>query len=104
MADMWRNRAKPTPLAFDGIKSGTFAVEHKHASGALQVNGGSSRQPADGALVNSDTAGGSAATEKMLDDTSSVTPSKAASASAGLKDQRALTLQDNLELFVSRYV
>lgn len=101
MADMWRNRAKPTPLDFDGIKNGTFAIDHIHAGGALQVNGGSSRQPADAALVNGATAGGSTATEKMLVDPSSSSASSSKS-STGLKDQRSLTLQDSLELFVER--
>ncbi|EKM53222.1 uncharacterized protein PHACADRAFT_175614 [Phanerochaete carnosa HHB-10118-sp] len=101
MADMWRTRAKPTPLDFNGIKNGTFCIAHKRTGGALQVNGGSSKQPADGALVNGDTAGGSAATERMLDGTPSASGLKAGWGSAGLKDQRALTLQDNLGLFVS---
>ncbi|GJE92396.1 ubiquitin-activating enzyme E1-like protein [Phanerochaete sordida] len=100
MADMWRNRAKPTPLEYDGIKSGSFSIDHKHTGGAFQVNGGSSRQPADGALVNGDTAGGSAATEQMLDGAASTNGSNAAS-SSGLKDQRTLTLRDSLELFVA---
>ena len=101
MADMWRNRAKPTPLVFDGIKDGSFSLEHKSVGGALQVNGGSSRQPADAAVMNGATVGGSAATEMMLD-----TPSSSSASSSkvgtGLKDQRALTLQDNLHIFIER--
>jgi ubiquitin-like 1-activating enzyme E1 B len=102
MADMWRNRPKPTPLDYNGIKAGIFTIEHKHTGGALQVNGGSSLQPADGALVNGATASGSASIEMMLDDTPAASTSKAATTAQGLKDQRALTLQDNLELFISR--
>ena len=98
MEDMWRTRAKPTPLEFDGIKNGTFTIEHKPAGGAPQANGSSSKLHADGAVVNGSTAGGSAATEKILENGSSA----ASTSKAGLKDQRALTLQDNLELFVER--
>lgn len=82
MADMWRSREKPTPLDFDAIVDGNFVVKGptKNASSSLnskgQLNG-----HANGDAV------------KLA----------SSSKNSGLKDQRALTLQDNLALFVSRY-
>ena len=104
MEDMWRNRAKPTPLDYDGIKAGTFVIEHKRAGGVFQVNGGSSKQPSDGVAANGSAASGSAVTEKMLVDSPAASSSKTTTSARGLKDQRALTLQDNLDLFISRYM
>lgn len=94
MADMWRSRAKPTPLDFDGIKNGTFTLDQRQPNGA-HTNGSS-----NGAASNGSNGSGSAATEKLLGAQASNTASTSA---AGLKDQRSLTLQDNLELFVERY-
>lgn len=91
MADMWRSRAKPTPLDFDGIKNGTFTLDQRQPNGA-HTNGSS-----NGAASNGWNGSGSAATEKLLGAQASNTASTSA---AGLKDQRSLTLQDNLELFV----
>lgn len=79
MADMWKMRAPPIPLSFEGIKTGSFIIRGKPAN-ATTSNG-------TAAPVNSQN-GNDASTS---------------TAGAGLKDQKALNLQDNLELFVSRY-
>ncbi|KAI0827190.1 hypothetical protein BC628DRAFT_1371359 [Trametes gibbosa] len=89
MADMWRSRAPPVPLDFDAIRAGTFVLSRPSQNGSVepQINGAS----------------GSSATEKQLNGKVSA-PSTSANATAGaakLKDQRALSLQDNLEMFVS---
>ena len=84
MEDMWKTREKPTALDFDGIKDGAFTIAKK-----------GSPISADGVITNG--AGGSAAVEKQLNGGAS-----AATSSATLKDQRALTLQDNLQLFITR--
>ncbi|KAI0634914.1 hypothetical protein C8Q77DRAFT_1104728 [Trametes polyzona] len=83
MADMWRTRAPPVPLDFDAIQAGTFVLSRPSQNGASasQMNGSV----------------GSSATEKQLNG-SGAAPS---ANGAKLKDQRALSLQDNLELFVS---
>ncbi|KAM5541730.1 hypothetical protein V8D89_004459 [Ganoderma adspersum] len=89
MADMWRSRAPPTPLDFDGIRDGSFTISkpqpltngvHPNGNGAAAktVNGNGDAKPS----------GRAATTEEQLN-------------GAGLKDQRALSLQDNLELFVA---
>ncbi|KAF9653547.1 hypothetical protein BDM02DRAFT_3107460 [Thelephora ganbajun] len=77
MADMWKMRAPPVSLSFEGIKNGSFVLRGKPAN-ATMPNG-----PV--AAVNGQN-GHDASTS---------------STGAGLKDQKALTLQDNLELFIS---
>ncbi|KAK7062646.1 E1 ubiquitin-activating protein uba2 [Paramarasmius palmivorus] len=73
MSDMWRARTPPTPLDFDAILQGTFALPTPSSSAAASTNG----------QVNGKSNGAET------------------SANAGLKDQRALTLKDNLSLFIS---
>ncbi len=77
MSDMWRSRTPPGPLDFDGIMDGTFSLRQN----APPTNGQSNGQP----VVN-----GSAPTN--------------GSTPAAIKDQRALSLKDNVSLFVSRSV
>jgi len=86
MADMWRSRAPPTPLDFEGIRNGAFALNKKayvedttaqRSSKAVTMDNGSTSVP------NGSSANGNGAS------------------TAGLKDQRALSLKDNLDLFVS---
>ena len=93
MADMWKARAPPTPLEFDAIQAGTFKLKKD----TNQSNGTSDQ---NGTAKNGSTpvASGSAATEKILNGSQAATTSK-----SGLKDQRELSLQDSLELFVARY-
>ena len=96
MADMWRSRAPPTPLDFDQIRAGEFALPSAKLQAQPQPNGvvhANGKGGADGGIVT-----GSAATEKQLNGQS---PTVATGGGAGLKDQRALSLQDNLELFVA---
>ncbi|KAI0339312.1 hypothetical protein BDW22DRAFT_1409173 [Trametopsis cervina] len=88
MEDMWRSRAKPTPLDFDGILNDTFTLPQKSA----QSNGVPSHSEVNGAAAGSSKGG--ANPNKSVNGSSS-------SSTAGLKDQRALTLRDNLELFIS---
>ncbi|KAI0368576.1 hypothetical protein BV20DRAFT_969185 [Pilatotrama ljubarskyi] len=98
MADMWRSRAPPVPLDFDAIRAGTFVLNRPSQNGSATPT--AQAQTIGGAK-------GSSATEKQLNGTgngassSTTTAATAAAGSAGLKDQRALSLQDNLELFVS---
>ena len=99
MADMWRSRAPPIPLEFDKILEGSFPLISPQQNG-LRPNG-SSNGNARAAARERETVGTGKAEVKV----NGTAPVSAPSASgSGLKDQRALTLQDNLELFVSRYV
>jgi ubiquitin-like 1-activating enzyme E1 B len=79
MADMWKSRAPPTPLDYDTILDGTFQPSRAHAS-AISSNGSTSKSGANGAAA------------------------QATTSASTLKDQRALSLKDNLELFISRYL
>ncbi|KAH7890333.1 hypothetical protein F5I97DRAFT_14031 [Phlebopus sp. FC_14] len=76
MSDMWKSRAAPTPLDFDTIKDGTFVIKEptKRTTNLNKLANGHVKSNAD--------------------------PSTSANANGGLKDQRALSLQDNLALFV----
>ena len=94
MADMWRSREPPTPLDFDGIRSGTFEVKKPQ-----QPNGTAPTVNGTHANGSATKVTGSAATERLLNGTPS-----GSSSSSSLKDQRSLSLHDNLELFVSRCV
>lgn len=76
MSDMWRSRAPPTALVYDEIKAGSFVLRDRNATLAPNSHGGDSNQ--------------------------AVTNGTAASSGGGLKDQRTLTLQETLALFVSR--
>lgn len=83
MADMWRSRAAPMPLDFDAIENGTFVLkEPTRSSGG--ISGSSSGKP----LVNG----------HVIANGATSTPH---GTNVGLKDQRALSLQDNLSLFVA---
>ena len=79
MADMWRSREKPTPLDFDAIVDRSFVVKESTKNASFSNSKGQVNGHANGRSASSSSANG------------------------GLKDQRALTLQDNLTLFVSRY-
>ena len=79
MTDMWKTRAPPVPLLFEGIKNGTFILRGKPAATITS----------DGTATPANSRNGHSTS------TSATGP--------GLKDQKTLTLQDNLELFISRY-
>ena len=80
MEDMWRYRAKPVPLDFDALAAGTFVLRDDPAAAATGNSNSNGNRQAKGAGG----AGGAGA--------------------GGLKDQRALSLRDNWELFVARSV
>ncbi|KAJ8592554.1 hypothetical protein M405DRAFT_787349 [Rhizopogon salebrosus TDB-379] len=88
MSDMWRSRATPTPLDFHAIQEGRFVIQRPSNSSANTGNGPVIRsQPANG-------------------HTNGNVPSPSSSSSSlngvsGLKDQRALSLHDTLDLFIS---
>ncbi|KLO06151.1 hypothetical protein SCHPADRAFT_1002503 [Schizopora paradoxa] len=79
MADMWAHRAPPTPLDFDKIADGSFVLPGATGSKAqsAQTNG------------------------KHVNGNGSQTSAPEASSSSSLKDQKELSLQESLVLFVS---
>ncbi|KAG7095068.1 hypothetical protein E1B28_005858 [Marasmius oreades] len=82
MSDMWRTRTPPTPLDFDAILEGTPVFDHQKETRDTPLNGQNQANPngqLNGQLPNR--------TEQP--------------ANASLKDQRTLSLKDNLMLFVS---
>jgi ubiquitin-like 1-activating enzyme E1 B len=94
MSDMWRSRSPPVPLDYDGIMDGTFVlrsdVPESSNNGSIASGSGSNSTPVE-SKVNGHVDGlpnGIVGVE----------------AANGLKDQRALTLRDNLSLFVARCV
>ncbi|TFK50549.1 hypothetical protein OE88DRAFT_1713030 [Heliocybe sulcata] len=78
MSDMWRSRAPPVPLDFDAVKKGTFVLRGISATGP--ATNGSAKGNSNGHAATNGQSGASG---------------------SGLKDQRALSLQENLALFVS---
>ena len=87
MADMWRSRAPPTPLDFDSIMDGSFDLKGVPSLTVNAVASGSGSDPSSSfAKLNNG----------QLNGNGNIPFGE------GLKDQRALTLKDNLELFVSR--
>ena len=103
MEDMWRFRDKPVPLDFDLIQNDQFIL---HGQTVNTVD--PSPTPTDGILhpVNGDSSvdmrlNGSIANRKSSS-ASSTPKGSAAKSSHGLKDQRSLSLRENLALFVSR--
>ena len=102
MEDMWRFRDKPVPLDFDLIQSDQFTLRGQVANGANPPTDGNLR-PANGDSGVNGRLNGSVTSH----DGSSATPTSkgpTAKPGHGLKDQRSLTLRENLTLFVSRLV
>ena len=92
MSDMWRARAPPVPLDFDAILDGSFVLRPEEppsaATGPSNGKTNGVAKPANAVASGS----GSKATANGAS-----TP-----AGSGLKDQKQLSLKDNVLLFVSR--
>jgi ubiquitin-like 1-activating enzyme E1 B len=102
MEDMWRFRDKPVPLDFDLIQSNQFVLRGQAVS-AVNLSADGVLRPANGVSGVTAHLNGSAASHNGISATS--TPKESAAKSGhGLKDQRSLSLQENLALFVSRLV
>jgi len=99
MSDMWKSRAPPIPLEYDTILDGRFEKERETATG-LKVNGTAS---SSGKEKENAVAGSSKVVNGQANCATSGTTIGTGN-KASLRDQRALSLRDNLELFNSRYV
>jgi ubiquitin-like 1-activating enzyme E1 B len=91
MPDMWRTRVPPTPLDFDSILDGNFVVSPKSRSNARPIKNLPKQARANGSEIHESDNGELPSTSSSGDD-------------ADFKDQRKLSLRDNLELFISRFV
>ncbi|EJD08525.1 uncharacterized protein FOMMEDRAFT_165082 [Fomitiporia mediterranea MF3/22] len=92
MSDMWKTRTPPVPLDYDGIADGTFSLSAGSSSvpNGISEPNGSANNASPKPMVNG------------IAKTSDSTPTASSSALASsLKDQKELTLQESLVLFVS---
>jgi ubiquitin-like 1-activating enzyme E1 B len=80
MADMWRSRPPPTPLVFEQIKAGNFVPRERPTRLSSAAEGITNGTRKSNGTDTPNTNG------------------------ASLKDQKSLTLQENLALFISRSV
>ncbi|KDR70218.1 hypothetical protein GALMADRAFT_103373 [Galerina marginata CBS 339.88] len=83
MADMWKSRSPPTPLDYEPILDGSFKSN--------QTNG----VPSSNAVASGSGSNGSSTPSNPTNGQVNGT------ASSSLRDQRALNLKDNLQLFIS---
>ncbi|KAF7356767.1 Uba2 [Mycena venus] len=95
MSDMWRARTPPVPLDFDQILDGSFVLrsEEPPAAATAPSNGKSNGvlKPAN-AVASGSGSNGAANTDAG---------STTLAAGSGLKDQKQLSLKDNVLLFIS---
>ncbi|KAJ3508390.1 hypothetical protein NLJ89_g5779 [Agrocybe chaxingu] len=87
MADMWKSRSPPIPLGYDSILNGNFQCK--------QTNGAAPTGPLNAIASGSGDASSSSSRATTNGHTNGV------AAGPALKDQRTLSLKDNLELFIS---
>lgn len=88
MPDMWRHRKPPVPLDYDKIMDGSFELRAEKPS-----------TTENGQVVN-----GRSNDVTNTNGKPRIVSLPAGNATAKLRDQRTLSLKDNLELFVSRCV
>lgn len=90
MSDMWRSRSPPMPLDFDAIMEDRFEMRPDASTNGKSAADGPSGSNRSGSNANGKEEGKNGAAPV------------ASGSGSKLKDQRALSLKDNLELFVSR--
>jgi ubiquitin-like 1-activating enzyme E1 B len=99
MEDMWRSRAPPIPLDFNAISKGKLN-QGKQKATPDTTNSRSdpirtrSRSRANGTAIPATAGAGNVVNGHA----------QPATSATGLKDQRMLTVQENLQLFISRWV
>lgn len=103
MSDMWRSREPPVPLDFDAIMDGTFVLRPDDSAAEIGTTNG---HGVNGVDKNASASGSKSAPNAQNGHSGSKTapaPTTAAGTTV-MKDQKELSLKDNVELFVSRYV
>ncbi len=102
MEDMWRFRDKPVPLDFDLIQSDQFVLRGQ-ATGVIDCpTDGTSHHANGGRDVDVRPSGSNS--NLNGNSTATIVSDNTARPGHGLKDQRSLSLRENLVLFVSRLV
>jgi ubiquitin-like 1-activating enzyme E1 B len=102
MEDMWRFRDKPVALDFDLIQGDQFILRGQ-AANALDVSADIMKRSANGGGDVDGRLNGSSTTFPNGSNTPTTKASTVRSGH-GLKDQRSLSLRENLELFITRWV
>ncbi|KZT52341.1 hypothetical protein CALCODRAFT_441691 [Calocera cornea HHB12733] len=83
MEDMWKSRTRPVPLEYTAIRAGTFIMPERKKPGTQKLTSGVANGQSNGSkAVNGNGKG-------------------PADSAGGLKDRKALSLEDNVELFAS---
>ncbi|KAH9060572.1 hypothetical protein EDB87DRAFT_1615255 [Lactarius vividus] len=99
MEDMWRFRDKPVPLDFDLIQSDQFILRGQAASAVDSPVDGTSHPANGGRGVNVHPSGSTST--RNANGTAAIVNDTTVRPGHGLKDQRSLSLRENLVLFVS---
>ncbi|TFK24020.1 hypothetical protein FA15DRAFT_669985 [Coprinopsis marcescibilis] len=86
MTDMWKSRSPPVPLPYDEILNGSFVVKK-------------AQEPTTAAPANGNAVAGSSKAAAANGHVNGISASALSSSKSTLKDQRTLTLKDNLDLF-----
>jgi ubiquitin-like 1-activating enzyme E1 B len=102
MEDMWRFRDKPVPLDFDLIQNDQFVLRGQ-ATGVVDRPADSTSHHANGDK-NVDVRPSGSTSNLNGNSTAAIVDDTTARTGHGLKDQRSLSLRENLDLFVSRLV
>ncbi|KAF8185021.1 hypothetical protein K438DRAFT_1723883 [Mycena galopus ATCC 62051] len=97
MADMWRARAPPVPLDFDTILDGSFVLRLEEPKEATAPSNGKPNGVSRPANAVASGSGSKASANGVSTDAGTSAPA----AGSGLKDQKQLSLKDNVLLFVS---
>ncbi|KAN0131930.1 hypothetical protein V8E53_010210 [Lactarius tabidus] len=99
MEDMWRFRDKPVPLDFDLIQNDQFVLRGQ-ATGVVDRPADSTSHHANGDK-NVDVRPSGSTSNLNGNSTAAIVDDTTARTGHGLKDQRSLSLRENLDLFVS---
>lgn len=102
MEDMWRFRDKPVPLDFDLIQSDQFILRGQTTGVVDGSTDGTSRHVNGGRDVDVRPSGSTS--NPNCNSTAAIVNDTIVRPGHGLKDQRSLSLRENLVLFVSRLV
>ena len=102
MEDMWRFRDKPVPLDFDLIQSDHFILRGQ-ATGVVDGLSDNTSRHANGDR-NVDVCPSGSTSNLNGNSTAATVNNTTVRPGHGLKDQRTLSLRENLDLFVSRLV
>ncbi|KAJ7078490.1 hypothetical protein C8R44DRAFT_825307 [Mycena epipterygia] len=99
MSDMWRARAPPVPLDFEAILDGTFVLRPEVLAAAPAT--APSNGKINGIAKTANAAASGSGSQAHINGADTDAGSSAPAAGSGLKDQKQLSLKDNVLLFIS---